>query len=146
MTTLKKALSASLLSLLLSTPAFSSEDGIAQNPSYENLVRIEPVLITGSIAEALIPEISAELYRHLVYPRAELARRRQGQAMVLITMNKMGVTDVQVTESSGSRLMDRNAYNAAAAMDVNRIFPADYINRSIQIYVPVSFKFKIAES
>lgn len=106
----------------------------------EPSVTTETVTITGSVAEALAPDISAEIYRHAIYPGIALIRKWEGTVMVHITMDNKEVISSTVHSSSGNTYLDESAIKASMRMDVKRIFPAEYVGRSIEIIVPVSYR------
>lgn len=124
------------LSLLMSGHVLAQEVGAEAAVSAYHL---EPIVIEGSTAEVLAPEVSKEIGRHLVYPRTALLRRIQGVATVSLVLDQTRVINAGLKDSTGHAVLDEQALKASMKIDPARIFPTEYVGRAIEIVVPVAF-------
>lgn len=131
-----------VIASLLSSSIFFSSSSMAEVGGATEIVAVEhlaPIVIEGSTAEVLAPEVSKEIGRHLTYPRVALLRKMQGVATVTLVLDQHKVIDSKVAASTGFNVLDDQAIKASYKMDPSKIFPAEYVGREIEISVPVSF-------
>ncbi len=90
-----------------------------------------------------VAALQAWLERHMRYPERAVARRQQGTATLYFVVDRLGrVLDYRLEQSSGHRLLDREALAMIERAAPMPQMPASLIAADMAVVVPISFALR----
>ena len=90
-----------------------------------------------------VAALQAWLERHMRYPERAIARRQQGTATLYFVVDRLGhVLDYRLEQSSGHRLLDREALAMIERAAPMPQMPASLIAADMAVVVPISFALR----
>jgi protein TonB len=90
-----------------------------------------------------VAALQAWLQRHMQYPERAIARRQQGTATLYFVVDRLGrVLDYRLEQSSGHRLLDREALAMIERAAPMPQMPASLIASDMAVVVPIRFALR----
>lgn len=91
----------------------------------------------------IIDWLQEELKQHFRYPRQARRRGWQGTVMLEFTVaSRGGITDIRISESSGYRLLDRNAEKTLQRIASSGMASMPFVGQTMSLAVPVSYRLR----
>lgn len=113
---------------------------MAKSPASEPVIESQQQQATRLM---IIDWIQKELKQHFSYPLQARRRGWQGTVMLEFTVaSRGGITDIRISQSSGHRVLDRNAEETLQHIANSGMASVPFVGQSLSLAVPVSYRLR----